>query len=50
VNFFAEAIYRSTEATLQRSEDDFPDPSDSVDEVAIDLDGVAVNAGILWTF
>jgi hypothetical protein len=50
VNFFAEAIYRSTESTLRRSEDDFPDPSDSVDEVDIDLDGVAVNAGISWRF
>jgi hypothetical protein len=50
VNFFAEAIYRSTEATLRRSEDDFPDPSDAVDEVAIDLDGIAVNAGLLWSF
>jgi Outer membrane protein beta-barrel domain len=50
VNFFAEAIYRSTESTLRRSEDDFPDPSDEVDEVDIDLDGVAVNAGITWRF
>jgi hypothetical protein len=48
VNFFAEAIYRSTESTLRRSEDDIPDPSDAVDEVDIDLDGIAVNAGIVW--
>lgn len=50
VNFFAEAIYRSTESTLRRSEDDIPDPSDAVDEVDIDLDGIAVNAGISWRF
>jgi hypothetical protein len=50
VNFFAEAIYRSTESTLRRAEDDIPDPSDAVDEVDIDLDGVAVNAGIVWRF
>lgn len=50
VNFFAEAIYRSTESTLKRSEDDIPDPSDAVDEVDIDLDGFAVNAGIAWRF
>ena len=50
VNFFAEALYRSTESTLRRSEDDIPDPSDQVDEVDIDLDGFAVNAGISWRF
>jgi len=49
-SFFAEAIYRSTESTLRRSEDDIPDPSDAVDEVDIDLDGFAVNAGIAWRF
>lgn len=49
-NFFAEAIYRSTESTLRRSEDDIPDPSDAVDEVDIDLDGVAVNVGLAWRF
>jgi hypothetical protein len=49
-SFFAEAIYRSTESTLRRAEDDIPDPSDAVDEVAIDLDGFAINAGIAWRF
>lgn len=49
-NFFAEALYRSTESTLRRAEDDVPDPSDAVDEVDIDLDGFAVNAGISWRF
>jgi hypothetical protein len=46
-NFFAEALYRSTEATLRREGNNNVDLRD---EVAIDLDGVAVNAGILWTF
>lgn len=46
-NFFAEALYRSTEATVRRADRD----DVVVDEdVAIDLDGFAVNAGILWTF
>ncbi len=45
-NFFAEALYRSTEATVRRDRDDV----DLDEEVAIDLDGFAVNAGILWTF
>lgn len=46
VNFFAEAIYRSTEATLVRERRQ--NNIDLRDEVAIDLDGVAVNAGIVW--
>lgn len=46
-NFFAQALYRSTEATVRRADRD----DVVVDEdVAIDLDGFAVNAGILWTF
>ena len=47
-NFFLEGVYRSTEATLVRNrrEDDI----DIRDEVAIDLDGIAVNAGIMWRF
>lgn len=45
VNFFAEALYRTTEATLERERDD---DVDLEDEVAIDLDGFAVNAGLLW--
>jgi hypothetical protein len=48
VNFFAEALYRSTESTV-RNEDEFPDDEfDIVDEVDIDLDGISVNAGLLW--
>lgn len=45
-SFFAEALYRSTEATVRRTDDDV----DLDDEVAIDLDGFVVNAGVLWTF
>lgn len=47
-NFFAEAIYRSTEATLVRERRN--NNLDLRDEVKIDLDGVAVNAGLLWRF
>jgi hypothetical protein len=47
VNFFAEAVYRSTEATLERRSND---NVDLVDRVKIDLDGFAVNAGLLWSF
>lgn len=49
-NFFAEALYRSTEATLIRRERPGDDDIDLEDEVAIDLDGVAINAGIVWRF
>jgi hypothetical protein len=45
-NFFIEGLYRSTEATLVRNRR--VDDVDLRDEVAIDLDGFAVNAGILW--
>ena len=44
-NFFAEALYRSTEATLVRENNNNVDLRDNV---AIDLDGFAVNAGLLW--
>lgn len=47
-NFFAEAIYRSTEATLVRERRQ--NNVDLRDEVAIDLDGIGVNAGLLWRF
>lgn len=46
LNFFAEAIYRSTEATLVRERRQ--NNIDLRDEVALDLDGVAVNAGFVW--
>ena len=48
VGFFAEVLYRSTEATLVRER--FDDDVDLEDEVAIDLDGIAVNAGVSWSF
>lgn len=49
-NFFVEGMYRSTEATLVRRERPGNDDVDLEDEVAIDLDGIAINAGILWRF
>lgn len=49
-NFFVEGIYRSTEATLNREERPGDDDIDLEDEVAIDLDGIAINAGLLWRF
>lgn len=47
-NFFVEGVYRSTEATLVRNRRD--NDIDVRDEVAIDLDGIAVNAGVMWRF
>jgi hypothetical protein len=44
-NFFAEVLYRSTEATLRRENNDNVDLRD---EVAIDLDGFSANVGLLW--
>lgn len=49
-NFFAEAIYRTTEATLDFQEEPGIDDPDVQDQVNIDLDGFAVNAGLLWRF
>ena len=46
INFFAEALYRSTEATIVRRRND----TTLQDRVNIDLDGFAANAGILWSF
>lgn len=48
VNFFVEGLYRSTEATFVRRERRGNDDIDLEDEVNIDLDGIAVNAGIVW--
>lgn len=47
-NFFVEGIYRSTEATLVRNRRE--DEIDLREEVAIDLDGIGINAGIMWRF
>lgn len=46
VNFFVEGLYRSTEATFQRQRR--RNNVDLVEEVALDLDGFAVNAGLAW--
>jgi len=46
-NFFAQVLYRATEATVQR---DRGEGVDLQDRVNIELDGVTVNAGILWAF
>lgn len=44
--FFAEALYRTVEASASFEGDDV----DFDSEADIDLDGFAVNAGIVWTF
>ena len=49
-SFFAEALYRTTEATITFEEEDGIDDPDVQDQVNIDLDGFAVNAGLLWRF
>ncbi|HWN43300.1 MAG TPA: hypothetical protein VNW71_13825 [Thermoanaerobaculia bacterium] len=48
ISFMAEAIYRNMEATVTEDEDGFPD--DIRDDVAIRLDGLGLNAGIVWRF
>lgn len=48
VNFFVEGLYRSTEATFRRNRLEGDDDTDLDEDVAIDLDGFAVNAGIAW--
>lgn len=47
VNFFGEVLYRATEATVNRRD---PDNIDLEDTVKIELDGVVVNAGVMWAF
>jgi hypothetical protein len=54
MGFFAEAIYREVEATVNRDPDDFDD-LDDVDFEAIrqrdlDVGGIGVNAGLIWKF
>jgi hypothetical protein len=54
MGFFAEAIYRDVEATVNRDPDDFDD-LDDVDFEAIrqrdlDVGGIGVNAGLIWRF
>lgn len=48
LSFMAEAIYRNVEATVSEDEDGFPD--DIRDDVILRLDGLGVNAGIVWRF
>ncbi len=52
VGFFAEALYRNVEGTLNFDPEDIEDIEDVEieDEVAIDLSGLAVNAGIVFRF
>lgn len=47
--FFAEALYRSTEATITEDPND-DDDLDIDDDVSIDLDGISFNAGLYWSF
>lgn len=44
--FFTEALYRAASGTVDDTDDDI----DLVDEVEFDLDGFAVNAGVVWRF
>lgn len=48
LGFMAEAIYRNMEATVTEDDDGFPD--DIRDDVILRLDGLGVNAGIVWRF
>ena len=48
LSFMAEAIYRNVEATVVEDEDGFPDDID--EDVGLRLDGLGVNAGIVWRF
>lgn len=50
LGFMAEAIYRQMEATVTDLPNDFPDPGDVRDEVVLQLDGLGVNAGLVWHF
>jgi hypothetical protein len=48
LSFMAEAVYRNVEATVTEDEDGFPD--DVRDDVILRLDGLGVNAGVVWRF
>lgn len=52
VGFFAEAIYRSVEATVNRDPQDFDDIDDidfeDIRERDLDVGGLGVNAGLIW--
>jgi opacity protein-like surface antigen len=48
LGFMAEAIYRGIEGTVKEDNDGFPDHIH--DNVKLNLDGLGVNAGIVWRF
>ncbi|MEM7479847.1 MAG: outer membrane beta-barrel protein [Acidobacteriota bacterium] len=48
--FFAEAMYRTVEATVEFDRDDFPDVEIDEDQFDVDLGGLAVNAGFAFSF
>jgi len=50
--FFLAGVYRSAEVTVQNDPDDFRDVPDIEfeDETPFDLDGLGLNAGIVWRF
>jgi opacity protein-like surface antigen len=48
LGFMAEAIYRQMEATVTEDRDGFPD--NIHDDVSLQLDGLGVNAGLVWRF
>lgn len=53
VNFFVEGAYRGVEATVRAEDldDFFDDDTPNFDEdVAIELDGPMINAGVVWGF
>lgn len=52
VGFFAEALYRYVEGTLSIDPEDIDDIEDVEidDEIALDLSGLAVNAGVVFRF
>ncbi|MEM7050704.1 MAG: outer membrane beta-barrel protein [Acidobacteriota bacterium] len=50
LRFFAEAMYRTVEATVEFDRDDFPDITIDEDQFDIDLGGVAINAGVTWSW
>lgn len=52
VNFFAEAVYRGIESTVNFDPEDFDDIDDIEfrDEVDLDLSGFSVNAGVALTW
>lgn len=54
MGFFAEAIYREVEATVERDPEDFEEIDDVEFEefrrADLDVGGIGVNAGLIWRF